>query len=212
VSTLPQWFYCYVVEHFSVTVEILMKFENNSAVFALAGQYADAFFCVAKKIGEIQATSSILDKFACFIESSDDLRILIDNPVFSSGTRLSVVSKLLDNYGFCGCGADCIKLLTRNGRLNILSVIAKSFRSKMLKDRGELEVEVITACSLSGGALEALRAALAGVSDGRDIIFSHTVDPFILGGLVVYLGDLMIDTSIRTKLSSLTCLMEKGNK
>ena len=84
--------------------------------------------------------------------------------------------------------------------------------SAILKDQiknfGQ-EAEVTVADKLSDARMDEIRAALKQVT-GKDVQIDVTVDPAIIGGLVVKLGSRMVDTSLRTKLNSIKHAMKEA--
>ena len=83
----------------------------------------------------------------------------------------------------------------------------RAFRRLAAEHRGEATAEVVTARPLNDGQLAQLRQQLRGRA-GRDVNIDTSVDPNILGGIVVKLGSQQIDASIRTKLNRLAQAMK----
>ncbi len=82
------------------------------------------------------------------------------------------------------------------------------FRKIAAEHRGEALAEVSSAHELTAAQVNELKAALKGVA-GKDVAINVTVDPSILGGLIVKMGSRQIDTSLRTKLSSLKLALKE---
>ena len=100
-----------------------------------------------------------------------------------------------------------VGVLARNGRKNELRSVIRAFRRLAAEHRGETTAEVITARPLNDDQLGELRQQLRARA-GRDVNIDATVDPNILGGIVVKLGSQQIDASIRTKLNRLAQAMK----
>ena len=98
-------------------------------------------------------------------------------------------------------------VLAQNRRLAVLPEIVRAFASIAAAARGEVKAEVTSAHPLSATQLKALAAKLK-AREGKDVTLSATVDPAILGGLVVRIGSTQIDSSIRTRLNSLANAMK----
>ncbi len=84
----------------------------------------------------------------------------------------------------------------------------KAFREIAAAHRGEISAEVTSAHALTSAQENELKAALKGVT-GKDVTIDVTVDPSILGGLIVKVGSRQIDTSLRTKLSTLKLALKE---
>ena len=98
-------------------------------------------------------------------------------------------------------------VLARNGRKNELRAVIRAFRRLASEHRGETAAEVVTARPLNDDQVAALKTQLRARA-GRDVAIEATVDPDILGGIVVKLGSQQIDASIRTKLNRLAQAMK----
>jgi len=84
----------------------------------------------------------------------------------------------------------------------------KAFRQIAAEHRGETAAEVTSAHELTAAQQTELKAALKSVA-GKDVAISVTVDPSLLGGLVVKMGSRQIDTSLKTKLNSLKLALKE---
>ena len=110
--------------------------------------------------------------------------------------------------GFIGnTTANFLGVLAENRRLNQLPVIIKSFRALAAAHRGESSAEVTSAHPLSAAQVTELKQQLR-TRLGRDVSVDLSVDPSLLGGLVVKIGSQMIDSSIKTRLNSLAHAMK----
>ncbi|RVN98271.1 ATP synthase F1 subunit delta, partial [Sinorhizobium meliloti] len=96
----------------------------------------------------------------------------------------------------------------RNRRLFVLPGIIKAFRLLAARHKGEITADVTSAHALTLAQEIELKAALKGVT-GKDVAVNVTVDPSILGGLIVKVGSRQIDTSLRTKLSTLKLALKE---
>jgi F-type H+-transporting ATPase subunit delta len=98
-------------------------------------------------------------------------------------------------------------VLAQNRRLGQLGAIIRAFNLLAAGHRGETTAEVISARPLDDDQVAAIRTNLKS-RVGSDVAVDLSVDPAILGGLVVKVGSQMIDGSIRTKLNNLAQAMK----
>jgi len=98
-------------------------------------------------------------------------------------------------------------VLAMNGRKGELRAIIRAFGRLAADHRGETTAEIVTAYPLKDDQVAALKAQLRARA-GRDVNLDASVDPNLLGGIVVKLGSQMIDASIRTKLNRLAQAMK----
>jgi F-type H+-transporting ATPase subunit delta len=109
--------------------------------------------------------------------------------------------------GLSDLSKNLLGVLARNGRLAALPAIVAAFAAIAQAARGEISATVTSAHPLSATQIKALAAKLK-VSEGKDVIISASVDPELLGGLVVRIGSRQIDSSIRTRLNTLAIAMK----
>jgi F-type H+-transporting ATPase subunit delta len=182
----------------------------NSASLAsqIAARYAASLFEVAQESNALDATLRDLDAFAALLGDSDDLMRLARSPMFSAQDQGRAIAAVLAKAGIGGIVANTLRLMARNRRLFAAPEIAGEFRKLLAAHRGETVAEVTSAQALSAAQLERLREALAAVA-GRQVAIRAETDPALIGGMVVKMGSRQIDTSIRTKLSSLKLALKE---
>lgn len=180
----------------------------STTVSAIAERYATALFELAREADALDAVAADLDRFNALVALSDDFARLIRSPVFTAEDQLAAVSAVLAKTGIGPMVVNLAKLAARNRRLFALPDIATAYRQMLARHRGEASAEVASAAPLSDAERDRLKAALKG-SLGKDVALDETVDPALIGGLVVKIGSRMIDTSIRTKLNALKTAMKE---
>ncbi len=183
--------------------------DAGSIVSGVAERYAGALFEVALEAGAIDAVGAELDRFQSLIDESSDLERLVKSPVFSSEEQTRAVKAVLQRAEITGIAANLILVAASNRRLFVFSDIVKGYRALAAAHRGEVTAEVISAEPLSDSQSAALKAALKGVAGGKDVALSTSVDPSLIGGLVVKVGSRMVDTSLKTKLSTLKVALKE---
>jgi len=174
----------------------------------MAGRYATALFDLAREEKAIDAVKADLERFDALVAESADLNRLVRSPVFSAVEQLQALSAVLERAGIGGLAAKFLKLVTANRRLFAVRDMAKAFRALVAAHKGEATAEITVAEQLKDEHLAALRSALKAVS-GKDVDLAVTIDPAIIGGLVVKLGSRMVDSSLRTKLNALRHAMKE---
>ena len=176
--------------------------ESSQTVSGVAERYASSLFELTLENNAQAEVSAALDGFQALVDSSDDLQRLIKSPVFGAGDQLKAITAILEKAGISGLAGNFIKVAASNRRLFAVPGMIRSFREIYARHRGEISADVTSAHALSAAQEQELKAALKGVT-GKDVAINVAVDPTILGGLIVKLGSRQIDTSLRTKLSTL---------
>ena len=179
----------------------------NQIISGVAGRYANALFDLASEEKAVPATAKGLDAFQKLIDSSDDLKRLLNSPVFKAEDQMNAVSALADKSGVGGLALNFIKLMGAKRRLAALPDAIRGFQTLVADAKGETVAEVTSAEKLSPSQISDLKAALK-AKLGKDVLLTTTIDTSILGGLIVKVGTTMIDNSLKTKLSNLKTAMK----
>jgi F-type H+-transporting ATPase subunit delta len=159
----------------------------------------------AKAVPQVEAD---LGRFEELLSSSEDLTRLIRSPVFSADDQLKAISAILDKAGIGGLVGNFLRVVAKNRRLFAVPAMITAFRRIAAEYRGEIAAEVTSAHALTPDQENELKAALKDVA-GKDVAITVTVDPSLLGGIIVKVGSRQIDTSLRTKLNSLKLALKE---
>jgi F-type H+-transporting ATPase subunit delta len=168
-------------------------------VSAAAKRYAQAAFELAVAGNATQEWATALDQMADFMSDVEVSRLL-------ENTRVPQESKQrLLTAGLANLPAlplNLARLLIRKGRSSIAREVADSFRGLLEVKEGVARARAITAVPLSDAERDALAQRLQRET-GRRIILETEVDPALLGGVRVQIGDQLVDASTRARLSAL---------
>lgn len=182
--------------------------ENSGGISAsLQGRYASALFELASENKAVAAVESDLAGLGQALSDSADLAALIRNPQVGREAAAKAIEAVATLLKLSPLTKQFLGVLAANGRLDVLPRIVSAFAAIASAARGEVKAEVTSAHPLSDAQLGALSAKLK-AREGKDVTLSATVDPAILGGLVVKIGSTQIDSSIRTRLNSLAQAMK----
>src|SRR5947209_3503094 len=186
----------------------LSRVETSGGIRAsLAGRYASALFDLAHDQRQIEAVGNSLDALNQALADSKDFNELVTSPLVSREEAGKAFDAIAPQLNLDPLAANFLGVLARNGRKNQLRPVIRAFRRLASEHRGETTAEVVTARPLNDDQIAQLRAQLR-TRAGRDVNIDATVDPNILGGIVVKLGSQQIDASIRTKLNRLASAMK----
>jgi F-type H+-transporting ATPase subunit delta len=174
----------------------------------IAARYALSLFELALEEGALSEVETDLERFDALIRGSEDLRRLLRSPVFSGEEQLGAVSAVLGRAGIGGLVANFVRVVARNHRLFAMIDMLGQFRKLLAEHRGEEAADVTVAHRMTDDQASQLKSALK-AAIGKEVAINEIVDPTILGGLVVKVGSRQIDTSLRTKLSSLKLALKE---
>lgn len=177
---------------------------------SLAGRYASALFDLAAESGTVTAVESDLDRLSAALKESADLRSLTTNPEVSRDAAEAAVGGVAQLLQLSDLTRNFLGVLAQNRRLSALPSMIRAFNTIAAAQRGEVTAEVSSAHALSDAQLASLKDKLT-AREGRTVKLSTSVDPDLLGGLVVTIGSKRIDGSIRTRLNTLANAMKNAD-
>ena len=182
--------------------------DNSGGIAAsLAGRYATALFELARDERQLDSVAGSLATLRQTLRDSDDFRELTSSPLISREQATGAVAATAEAMRLDPITTNFLGVLANNRRLGQLPQIIRAFNMLAANHRGETTAEVTSAHPLTDDQVAALQTNLKSRL-GRDISVDLTVDPAILGGLMVKVGSQMIDGSIRTKLNTLAHAMK----
>ncbi len=182
--------------------------DTSQPISGVAERYASSLFDLALEAGKVDAVAASLDGFQAMIDESADLKRLVLSPVFSAEDQTKALVAISEKAGLDAIVGNFLKVVASNRRLFALPGMIKAYRQIAAAHKGEVTADVTTAHALSAEQENELKAALKGVT-GKDVALAVTIDPSILGGLIVKIGSRQIDTSLRTKLSTLKLALKE---
>lgn len=169
-------------------------------VVTIVRPYAVAAFKLAKEKNALARWSEML-KFAGAVAADPRMQAYIEDPEV---TRAELEKAFLGITGdkLEEAGKNMIKLLVEYGRLGLLPEVAAAFEELKAQDEGVMEAEITAASKPSEAEIKALVKRLES-KFGKKIEASVKVDPEIIGGVKIIVGDTVIDASVRGQLQEL---------
>jgi F-type H+-transporting ATPase subunit delta len=165
----------------------------------IAERYAQAFFDVALADKAVDRRRQALAR-AVERLGSDQVRAMMANPKFEASARVAVADALLE--GVDDTARNLVRLLVERGRLGILPRILDAYDRLADANSGRVRAEVVSAVPLSAEQVKRIATELARRLGG-DVQTTVRQDPAVIGGLVIKIGDRVIDGSVRTRLREL---------
>ena len=166
----------------------------------IAKVYSEALFDVAREKDELDEVKEQLGQFADAVDSEQDLQVFFFSPYFSSAEKREGISKAIS-----GGNAELInflELLAEKHRMPALFRIRRRFDELWAVENDRLEVTVTSAIELDPSVVESIGAEIE-KKTGKTIELRSEVDETIIGGLVLQVGNRVLDASIRRRLDKL---------
>lgn len=182
--------------------------DTSQRISGVAERYASSLFDLALEAGSVDVVAADLDRFKSMIEVSDDLKRLVSSPVFTSDEQTAAVVALCEQAKIGVLAGNFLKVVASNRRLFAVPGMIAAFGEIAARHRGEITADVVTAHALTPAQETELKEALKSVT-GKTVTVRVSVDPSLLGGLIVKVGSRQIDTSLRTKLSTLKLALKE---
>lgn len=178
-----------------------------SIVSGVGGRYANALFELAESEKKLDAIAGELDRLSALIGESPELRRLVRSPLFSRKLQEAALAAIGEKAGFSDLLKRFLGVMVRNRRLGVIEDAIRQFRLLLARHRGETVARVVSALALEPKQVEAVRAALRHVLGG-EVSIDATVDPALIGGLMVRVGSKLYDASLKTKLENIEIAMK----
>ena len=166
----------------------------------IAEVYSRALFEVAKDKGVLDRVHDELGQFADALGDSRDLQVFFFSPYFSSQEKKDGIAKLVE-------GADdnfvrFLELLAERHRMPVLFRMRAEFDRLWRKENKLLPVSVTSAVELDSQLVEGIGKRIE-EQTGERVELTSRVDPDVLGGLVLQVGNMVLDASVRNRLERL---------
>ena len=182
---------------------------HSSYSGGIAERYATAVFDLAADAGGIDALERDLDTLKSAHDDSEDFRRLLQSPVYGRDAQERAVAALAGKMGLGQVISNTLRLMATKRRLFAVPALIAALRERIAAARGEVTAEVTSAKALSGEQSQRLSETLR-ARFGKDVKIDETVDPAIIGGLIVKVGSKMIDTSIASRLAAMKNSMKEA--
>ena len=173
----------------------------------VARTYAQALFDAAQEKGRLDEVAEELAEFADAVREVPELNELLRNPELDPPAKADALDAVLE-------GADelvrnFLRLVAEKNRATQIEEIAGEFEALVAAEKAILNVELTTAYELSEKEAQGIVKQIEAAS-GRTVEASRSVDPQLLGGLVLQAGSLQVDASVRGRLNRLRRELVEG--
>jgi F-type H+-transporting ATPase subunit delta len=167
---------------------------------SVATTYADALYEAAEDQGAVDRVAGDVEAFAEAVDGSADLRMALENPEIDSRAKGTA-------FGALAAGAhplfsNFLQVLVERGRIAEYREIAAAFRERVARAQDRLDVEAVTAVPLPPDLRERIVASIQEKTNAT-VELTESVDPEILGGLVLHVGEVVVDGSVRHRIEEL---------
>ena len=165
-------------------------------------RYAEALIKTSNNENSLDNMQRDLDQVYDVISNNEELNKLLNNASIKSLDKKSVLEKIFSTQ-IEPITMNFLKLLVDKGRIKNLKEIKSEFSILADELRRYLNIDVITAMEIDNKQLEEIGEKFKKQYNSKAVKVNHKVDPEIIGGVIVKIGDRMIDASIKGKLDNM---------
>jgi len=180
-------------------------------VFGVEGRYAHALYSAATKEKKLEVVEKDIKEIQVLLKKDIRLAEFMANPVVKRNQKRDILVEAFKKKNFSNITVNLFAAMADNGRLNKLNAIFGTFEKIMSAHRGEVICTVTTAKPLDPQYLKDLTGVLQGfLKHGEVLHLTTKVDPSLIGGMVVNIGDKYVDMSTATKIKTYTNLIKQA--
>jgi F-type H+-transporting ATPase subunit O len=190
-----------VVRKFSTSNVANQLVKPPVQIFGIEGRYATALYSAASKQKTLEAVEKDMLKLQSSLKTDAKFKDFIMNPTIKRSLKADGLKAVSSKASLKTESANLLQALAENGRLKNLEGVINAFKTIMAAHRGEVTCEVITAKELDAEQKQKLQGVLKSfLKSGQTLQLTAKVDPSIIGGMVVSVGDRYVDMSVSTKI------------
>ncbi len=168
----------------------------------VAGTYAEALFSLACEENKVDSLYDEVRALEDILEQNPDLTVLMNHPKVTKEEKQKVIKEVFDGRA-SGELTGLLNLLLQKDRYSELPAILKFFEARVKEHKGIGVAYVTSAVELSAARRKEIEAKLLSTTSYRSMEMNFAVDESLIGGLVIRIGDRVVDSSIKTKLEGL---------
>ena len=173
------------------------KFSDSSAK-----SYSQALYELASEDNKLNDVEEHTISIIKLISQSDDFNSLIKDPTNKQEDQLSVINIIFEKFNLNNLLKKFLNFLVIKRRLFYIESILKDFLRLCSSKRGEIEAKLSVAKELNEEDINKIKSDLTN-NFGSNIKLNYKYDPTLIGGLILQVGSVMIDTSIKNKLQKI---------
>lgn len=174
-------------------------------LYGLHARYANATYISASKSKTLDKVEEELVAIQHTASTSVAFKQFLDNPLISRDSKEKSIDDMLGKGKVSPVTLNLMTVLAGNARLPMMPKIVDTYVQLMKAKRGEVEAVIISADTLTKAQTDAVAVAMKGqVGEGKKVVLSTKVDPDILGGLQVQIGDQFLDLSVKSRVDELS--------
>lgn len=188
-----------------------MPDRSHNSSDALAETYAQAWFDVARQHEQIDESAEEAGQLAALLEESAELRALFDNPVIDAAERDGMLQRLFEGR-VSDLTLKFLRVVNRKGRSRQLAGILHAFTAAVDAHRGIVPATATVADELTPDRLDAIAGELGRSLGDKTVRLEQRIDPAVIGGLRLRVGDQLLDASVASQLQRIESRLKQQGR
>jgi len=178
-------------------------------VYGIEGRYSAALFSAANSKDSLEACEKDLVTLSKTMKTDPRLAEFLLDPSVKKGLKVDGLTGACKTLGFNELTKNLLLALADNNRVSYIDAVAGSYATLMAAHRGEVVCTVTTAKPLEASMQTEVEGALNGfLKANQKALINYAIDPSIVGGMVVSIGDKFCDMSMSSKLNKYSELIK----
>ncbi|MEL6157967.1 MAG: ATP synthase F1 subunit delta [Cyanobacteria bacterium J06623_5] len=169
------------------------------ATAEVAAPYAQALLSIAKSKDSVDDLSQIAAELLVLIKESDSLSTFLANPVANKDAKKGVLAQVLGDDTNPQM-KNFLMLLVDRGRIYLLEPILQQFQAQVRELKQTVLAQVTSAVELTDEQRETVRQKVQSITDAKAVELETSLDPDLIGGVIIQIGSQVLDASIRGQL------------
>lgn len=180
--------------------------------FGIPGRYAAALYMASFKAGTLSNIEREVSALLSVLSSSAELKTFVSEPGMPAKTRSAGLGAVLDKVGVKDATVKrFVDVVVENKRTKDLEGMLAKFQEIAAQQRGEVKASVTTAKPLGKAELDSVKSGLSNLlKSGESLVLEQRVDPSIVSGIVIDIGDKHVDMSVSTRVKKLQNLIRNA--
>ena len=175
--------------------------KNNNSVTSV-NSYALALYELSEENNFVDAIEGQANQIINLISKSADFKLFIKDPTSKQDDKINVINTIAKQFNFNDLFNKFLNFLIFKRRLFYIENILKDYLKLCSNKRGEVEAKLLVARELNEQEKDKIKKDLTD-NFGSNIKLNYKYDPTLIGGLIIQVGSVMIDTSVKNKLQKI---------
>eukprot|EP00518_Triparma_eleuthera_P000669 CAMPEP_0182459220 /NCGR_PEP_ID=MMETSP1319-20130603/4386_1 /TAXON_ID=172717 /ORGANISM="Bolidomonas pacifica, Strain RCC208" /LENGTH=233 /DNA_ID=CAMNT_0024658083 /DNA_START=18 /DNA_END=719 /DNA_ORIENTATION=+ len=172
-------------------------------LFGIHARYANATYSAASANGSLDAVEAELLAIQKTASENAAFSSFLSDPTIDPSSKESQLSDLFGGK-MSSITTNLMSALAGNARLSETGKVVSAYTELMKAKRGEVAAVITSAAPLSKASADAVTKALAGKVGDKKVVLTMSVDPTIMGGLTVQIGDEFVDLSVASRIDAVS--------